>query len=196
MADNPHRISLSAAWEPPLDPARPVWVRRFGRPAGLGDQGRGAHPAAGPRVVLVVAGDAVAVVLNGIPLAVEPPASQEHEPPASQEHEPPASQEHEPPASQEQEPPASQEHEPPASQEHEPPASQEHEPPASQEHEPPASQRHDITQLIAARNELRLTSAVVERVVGNPARHGRIDLPEAVGRVWLEIVADGATGSA
>jgi hypothetical protein len=148
MADNPHRISLSAAWEPPLDPARPVWVRRFGRPAGLGDQGRGAHPAAGPRVVLVVAGDAVAVVLNGIPLAVEPPASQEHEPPASQEH------------------------------------------------EPPASQRHDITQLIAARNELRLTSAVVERVVGNPARHGRIDLPEAVGRVWLEIVADGATGSA
>ena len=140
MADNPHRISLSAAWEPPLDPARPVWVRRFGRPAGLGDQGRGAHPAAGPRVVLVVAGDAVAVVLNGIPLAVEPPASQEHE--------------------------------------------------------PPASQRHDITQLIAARNELRLTSAVVERVVGNPARHGRIDLPEAVGRVWLEIVADGATGSA
>jgi hypothetical protein len=156
MADNPHRISLSAAWEPPLDPARPVWVRRFGRPAGLGDQGRGAHPAAGPRVVLVVAGDAVAVVLNGIPLAVEPPASQEHEPPASQEHEPPA----------------------------------------SQEHEPPASQRHDITQLIAARNELRLTSAVVERVVGNPARHGRIDLPEAVGRVWLEIVADGATGSA
>ena len=148
MADNPHRISLSAAWEPPLDPARPVWVRRFGRPAGLGDQGRGAHPAAGPRVVLVVAGDAVAVVLNGIPLAVEPPASQEHEPPTSQEH------------------------------------------------EPPASQRHDITQLIAARNELRLTSAVVERVVGNPARHGRIDLPEAVGRVWLEIVADGATGSA
>ncbi len=164
MADNPHRISLSAAWEPPLDPARPVWVRRFGRPAGLGDQGRGAHPAAGPRVVLVVAGDAVAVVLNGIPLAVEPPASQEHEPPASQEHEPPASQEHEPPA--------------------------------SQEHEPPACQRHDITQLIAARNELRLTSAVVGRVVGNPARHGRIDLPEAVGRVWLEIVADGATGSA
>ena len=140
MADNPHRISLSAAWEPPLDPARPVWVRRFGRPAGLGDQGRGAHPAAGPRVVLVVAGDAVAVVLNGIPLAVEPPASQEHE--------------------------------------------------------PPACQRHDITQLIAARNELRLTSAVVGRVVGNPARHGRIDLPEAVGRVWLEIVADGATGSA
>ena len=140
MADNPHRISLLAAWEPPLDPARPVWVRRFGRPAGLGDQGRGAHPGAGPRVVLVVAGDAVAVVLNGIPLAVEPPASQEHE--------------------------------------------------------PPASQRHDITRLIAARNELRLTSAVVERVVGNPARHGRIDLPEAVGRVWLEIVADGATGSA
>jgi hypothetical protein len=172
MADNPHRISLSAAWEPPLDPARPVWVRRFGRPAGLGDQGRGAHPAAGPRVVLVVAGDAVAVVLNGIPLAVEPPASQEHEPPASQEQEPPPSQEQQPPASQE------------------------HEPPASQEHEPPASQRHDITQLIAARNELRLTSAVVERVVGNPARHGRIDLPEAVGRVWLEIVADGATGSA
>jgi hypothetical protein len=39
-----HSIHLGAAWEPPAGAASPGWLRRFGRPSGLGP---------GERVVLV-----------------------------------------------------------------------------------------------------------------------------------------------
>ena len=60
-----HRIGLSQAWEQFAggDAATGVWVRRFGRPTGLGE---------GDRVLLVIRGAtiAAAATLNGSPLAV------------------------------------------------------------------------------------------------------------------------------
>jgi hypothetical protein len=53
-----HSIRLHAAWEPPGPPGKAAWVRRFGRPAGIGP---------GHRVVLVVTGPRcnAAVRVNG-----------------------------------------------------------------------------------------------------------------------------------
>lgn len=63
--DRPHEIRLLAAWEPPSS-ARGGWLRRFGRPAGIGPE---------VRVILVVEQRAVAfVTLNGETLS--PPASE------------------------------------------------------------------------------------------------------------------------
>jgi len=54
-----HTIRLSAAWEPPAAASQP-WVRRFGRPTGVGP---------GDRVVIVIERPAVTgATLNGMPL--------------------------------------------------------------------------------------------------------------------------------
>ena len=54
--------------------------------------------------------------------------------------------------------------------------------------------RHDVSLLLRERNELRVRveSAAAVPV---PGRHGRVDLPTAIGRVWLEITAAGPRGT-
>lgn len=62
-AANSHTIRLTSAWEPP-HAAGAVWVRRFGRPAGI-------EP--GDRVLIVVEAPAIAAVtLNATPLPAPP----------------------------------------------------------------------------------------------------------------------------
>jgi len=61
---------------------------------------------------------------------------------------------------------------------------------------PPGGQRYDVTRLLGPRNDLQLTAAAMVPVVGARAWHGRVALPEAVGRVWLEVVADTAADPA
>jgi hypothetical protein len=64
--DRPHEIRLSAAWEPPASGGG-GWLRRFGRPAGIGP---------GVRVTLVVErGAAASVSLNGFSLPRPVPES-------------------------------------------------------------------------------------------------------------------------
>lgn len=57
---------------------------------------------------------------------------------------------------------------------------------------PRSGRRYDVTGLLGARNELQLTAAAMVPVAGPRVRHGRVALPEAVGEVWLEVVADTA----
>lgn len=54
--------------------------------------------------------------------------------------------------------------------------------------------RHDVSLLLRERNELRVRveSAAAVPV---PGRHGRVDLPTAIGRLWLEITAAGPRGT-
>ncbi|NBV44531.1 MAG: hypothetical protein EBR86_02540 [Planctomycetia bacterium] len=136
METRPHRISLGEAWEPPLDPDAPVWVRRFGRPAGS------AHPGTALRVWLVVAGLTRGLTLNGVALSpgVAATAVSTCEPGAIDR---------------------------------------------------PTVTSYDVSPILLARNELRLVAAVTVPRTGSPTRHGRVALPEAVGRVWLDVV-DGA----
>lgn len=54
--------------------------------------------------------------------------------------------------------------------------------------------RHDVSRLLRERNELcvRVESAAA---VPAPGRHGRVELPTAIGRLWLEITAAGPRGT-
>lgn len=126
MNDQPHRIRLSTAWEPPADQAACAWVRRFGRPAAL-DFGGEAW-----RVELVWSGQPARLVLNGTVLADRSLADVPH--------------------------------------------------------------RFDVTVQIRARNELRL-SLTTAMPLPATRRHGRVDLPAAVGELWLEIAAAAPRGT-
>ncbi len=140
METDPHRISLAGAWEPPADPGALLWVRRFGRPAGIAATGTGAEV----RVFLVVMGATSGLMLNGVSLPGGPaPAAAA---------------------------------------------------PADEGSRP--GRRYDVTRLLGPRNELQLTAAAMVPVAGPRARHGRVALPEAVGDVWLEVVADAAADPA